>query len=148
LVKKLRLKEDHDFLFLGSVTDTQLKFLYERSSVIIKPGMNCEGGSSLLEAAYFGRPVVGFRHPATEYLLNRFLIPTHFFALNDAPAVADALALALADDPLIGPELEKRQESMRNPEFSIRRYAERLYECLVELGETGRSTQTGSQLAA
>lgn len=138
LVTKLRLEEEEDVFFLGYVSDAQLKNLYERCSAVVNAAKYDNGSYSLIEGAYFGRPVISSRYPAAEHLCERFGIPAKFFPLDDSSALANLMLRILEEKPLTGLELDNRRALLRSAELSYRCYAERIYDCLVKLAEQGR----------
>jgi glycosyltransferase involved in cell wall biosynthesis len=138
LVTKLGLEDEEDVLFLGYVTDAQLKYLYEHCSAVVNAA-KCDNGSySLIEGGYFGKPVISSRYPAAEYVCERFGISAKFFPIDDHSSLADLMIQALTESPLAGRELDNRRAHRASPELSYRCYAERLYDLLVELAERGR----------
>jgi glycosyltransferase involved in cell wall biosynthesis len=56
--------------FLGSVTDSELTYLYQTCSVFAFPSLDEGFGLPLLEAEYFGAPIVASKTPAFEELNN------------------------------------------------------------------------------
>src|SRR5207253_215765 len=64
LVVELGLEEEDAVLFLGYVSDAQLKYLYEHCSAVVNAAKYDNGSYSLIEAAYFGRPMISSRYPA------------------------------------------------------------------------------------
>jgi glycosyltransferase involved in cell wall biosynthesis len=141
LVTKLGLEDEEHVLFMGYVTDAQLKYLYEHCSAVVNASKHDNGSYSLIEAAYFGRLVVSSQYPAAEFLCQRFEIPAKFFPIDDHSALADLIIQALTESPLAGKELDNRRAHRASPELSYRCYAERLYDSLVELAERGRQAR-------
>jgi glycosyltransferase involved in cell wall biosynthesis len=146
LVTKLGLKEARDVVFLGLVRDRQLLDLYQRCAVVVNAAKYDNGSFSLIEASYFGRPVVSSRYPASAYLCERFGIPAEFFPVDDDSQLAEAIGRALLQKPAAGQELEGIRLRLAASELSTRRYAERIYQCLVQLAQSGRQERAKSSL--
>jgi glycosyltransferase involved in cell wall biosynthesis len=138
LVSTLGLEENRDVVFLGFVTDSQLMDLYQRCSLVVNSAKYDNGSFSLIEATYFGRPAVSSRYQAAQYLCERFGIPAEFFTVDDDAALAQAMDRALAKRPALGDQLAEMRLGLAVPELSSLRYAERIYECLVQLAALGR----------
>ncbi|HVY63097.1 MAG TPA: glycosyltransferase, partial [Planctomycetota bacterium] len=138
LVTSLGLVEDRDVVFLGFVSDPQLRDLFERSSAVINAARFDNGAFSLCEAAYFGRPAVTTRYAAALYLCERFGVPVETFEPGDAAGCARALESALQRGKLAPEEVERVRTRLDDPELGSRRYGERVYEILVELAAKGR----------
>jgi hypothetical protein len=92
----------------------------------------------MIEGAYFGQRVISSRYPAAEYLCERFGVPAKFFSPDGASTLAGLLDQSVAEKRIAGAELEQMRATLASEEFGYRRFAERLYECLVELAELGR----------
>ena len=144
LVKKLGLQEERDVMFLGFVRDSQLLDLYQRCALVVSAAKYDNGSFSLIEANYFGRPVVSSQYPASKYLCDRFGIEVEFFPVDDDHALAEAVIRGLAKKPSTERDLETIRQRLAKPELGLRRYAERIYECLIELAQIGRRQRTGS----
>jgi glycosyltransferase involved in cell wall biosynthesis len=138
LVVKLGLVEGRDLAFLGYVSNEQLRFLHEQCSVLVNAARYDDGSFSMIEGAYFGQRVISSRYPAAEYLCERFGVPAKFFSPDDASTLAGLLDQSVAEKRIAGAELEQMRATLASEEFGYRRFAERLYECLVELAELGR----------
>jgi glycosyltransferase involved in cell wall biosynthesis len=150
LVQDLALVESQDMVFLGQVNDCQLLDLYQRCAVVVNAAKHDNGSFSLIEGAYFGRPVISSQYPAAEFLVQRFGISVQYFPIDDHQALALALERSLDEQPIRGEELERLREQLRDPELSYRRYAERVYDVLLDLAKQGRSerlTMPGSFVA-
>lgn len=144
LVAELGLVEGRDVVFLGYVSDEQLLFLYEQCSVLVNAS-NYDGGSfSMIEGAYFGQQVISSRYPAAEYLCDRFSVPAKYFSIGDEIALAKHVEEAITERRRAGAELDQTRAGLANPELGYRRYAERVYDCLIELAEQGRKERTAS----
>ncbi len=148
LVAQLGLREGKDVIFLDYVSDAELAWLYQHCAAVVNAALYDNGSFNLTEASYFGRPAVSSRYPAAEYLCERFGVPAHFFAPNDAEGLAAALRDALAEGPLSETAAAQRRARFLEPECSARRFAERLYALLVELAEHGRAAHALSRRAA
>jgi glycosyltransferase involved in cell wall biosynthesis len=138
LVADLGLVEGRDVVFLGYVSNEQLRFLHERCSILVNAGQYDNGSFGMIEGAYFGQRVISTRYPAAEYLCERFGVPAKFFSPGDVSTLAGLLDQSLAEKRMVGAELKQVQATLASDEFGYRRFAERLYECLVELAELGR----------
>jgi glycosyltransferase involved in cell wall biosynthesis len=138
LVRDLELAEGRDVAFLGYVNDRQLLDLYQRCAAVVNAARYDNGSFCLIEGRYFGKPIVSSRYPAAESLCQRFGVPAKFFPIDDASVLAGLLAEAINKPPLSPAALEDLRRRLEDPEFSIRRYAERVYDMLVELAAHGR----------
>jgi len=140
LVSSLDLKEGVDVEFLGCVSEAQLKYLYEHCWMVVNAGKFDNGSYSLVEATYFGKPTLSTRYPAAEYICERFGARTKFFPPDDHEALARLIREALVENvpPPSFQQLAQIRAQMTNPELGTRHYAERIYDCLVELAEQGR----------
>jgi glycosyltransferase involved in cell wall biosynthesis len=138
LVADLGLVEGCDVVFLGYVSDEQLLYLHQRCSVLVNASNYDDGAFSTIEGAYFGQRVISSRYPAAEYLNDRFGVPAKYFPVGDDSALAELLEVSVGEGRLDGAELDQVRAGLANAEFGYRRYAERLYDCLVELAEQGR----------
>jgi glycosyltransferase involved in cell wall biosynthesis len=138
LVKKLELQEGRDVAFLGFVNNGELLDLYQRCRLVVNAAKYDNGSFSLIEGRYFGRPVVSTRYPAAESLCQRFRIPAHFVPIDDDEALANALDKVFQEPLAQGADLDVVRNQLSDPELGLRRYAERVYDCLVELAEQGR----------
>jgi glycosyltransferase involved in cell wall biosynthesis len=145
LVNQLGLKDTRDVVFLGFVSDGQLLDLYQRCAVVVNAAKYDNGSFSLIEARYFGCPVVCSRYPASEYLCERFGIPAEFFPVDDDAGLSEALDRALAKKHARGDQLEQIRLQLAASELSTRRYAERIYQCLVQLAQLGRQDRLNSR---
>jgi len=138
LVKDLELEEDRDLVFLGFVNDSQLLDLYERCLVVINAAKYDNGSYALIEGRYFGRPLISTAYPAALDLCKRFDLPARVFPVDDDAALASQMHQAMHDQPLAGVALEQVRRQLANPEYSLRRHAERVYDILVDLARQGR----------
>ena len=138
LVRDLELEEGRDVVFLGFVNDQQLLDLYQRCAAVVNAARYDNGSFCLIEGRYFGKPIVSSRYPAAESLCQRFDVPAKFFPIDDAAVLADVLVEAVNEAPLSAAAVEELRSQLAHPEFSVRRYAERVYDMLVELGQHGR----------
>jgi glycosyltransferase involved in cell wall biosynthesis len=146
LVRDLGLVESRDVVFLGLVNDDQLRYLYERCSVVVNAARYDNGCLCLAEGAYFGRPVVSSRYPAAEFHAQRFGYAAHFFPVGEAAGLAEALDAALKDPPATAEDIEAARAHFLDPEFSFRSYSERIYDLLIHLAEKGRRQKASEKL--
>jgi glycosyltransferase involved in cell wall biosynthesis len=146
LVRDLGLVESRDVVFLGTVNDEQLHYLYQHCQVVVNAARYDNGCLCLAEGAYFGRPAVTARYPAAEFHNERFGYQARFFPIGDAEALAAAMAAAIAEPPAMPDDIARIRARFSDPEFSFRRYAERFYDLLVELAEKGRLQKTTGEL--
>ncbi len=146
LVRDLGLVESRDVVFLGTVNDDQLRYLYEQCSVVVNAARYDNGCLCLAEGAYFGRPAVSSRYPAAEFHAQRFGYQAHFFPVGDAAGLAEALGTALHEPPATAEGIQRARARFQDPEFSFRRYGERFYELLIQLAEKGRSQKASGEL--
>lgn len=136
------LREGRDVFLLGYVTDAQLADLFSRAGVVVNAARYDNGTYSLIEAAWFGKPGVSSRYPAAEWLYERFGLPVRYFPVGDPAGLADALAQTFATMS-VPRDLGPLRAAFASPEFSHRRFAERMYDLLVELATTGRNSRAG-----
>ncbi len=61
-----------------------------------------------------------------------------YFPVDDDEVLAQQMLESLRDPIAIGPELAMIRKNLRDPEYSFRRYAERVYDMLIELAIKGR----------
>jgi glycosyltransferase involved in cell wall biosynthesis len=138
LVADLELEEGRDVVFLGFVSDRQLLDLYQRSLVVINAAKYDNGSYSLIEGRYFGRPLISTEYPAALNLCERFGLPARFVPVDDDAALAKQMHQAMHESPISGGALEDIRRHLADPEYSMRRYAERVYDLLVDLARQGR----------
>jgi glycosyltransferase involved in cell wall biosynthesis len=138
LLRDLELEEGQDVAFLGFVNDRQLLDLYQRCQVVINASKYDNGSYSLIEGHYFGRPLVSTEYPAAVDLCKRFEAPARFFPVDDEAALANQIHQAMRDPALTGPTLEEVRRRLADPEFGMERFAERIYDLLLELAREGR----------
>jgi glycosyltransferase involved in cell wall biosynthesis len=141
LQQDLGLRLNQDVVFLGPITDIELKDLYTRCRAVVNAARHDNGTYCLIEGAWFGKPVLSTRYPAAEFLADRFGLPVRFFPLHDAQELAAELAAALAEPPPRAHELLRRRARLAVPEFSLDHYATRLYAILLELARQGRAAR-------
>jgi glycosyltransferase involved in cell wall biosynthesis len=140
LVRELALQEKSEIFFLGFVSDAELLDLYERSGVVINAALYDNGSYSLTEAAYFGKPAITSDYPAARYLCERFQVPASFFPPGDSAALAAAIEVALQEPPRSAAAIDRARRRYDDPEYSSLRFAERVYDVLLELaGQEARS---------
>ncbi|HEV2948181.1 MAG TPA: glycosyltransferase [Gemmataceae bacterium] len=137
LVLELGLEEGIDVVFLGFVTEAQLRHLYETCSAVVLASKHDMGTLCLVEATYFGKPIICSRYPSNEFICNRYSIEARFFAIDDSEALAELLREFILAPPksLSAEDLASVRHRLANPELCTPRYA---YDCLVELAEEGR----------
>jgi glycosyltransferase involved in cell wall biosynthesis len=133
LVKELCLEEGRDVVFLGFVPDVELLDLYQRCCAVVNAALYDNGSFLLAEGAYFGRRCLSSRYPGAEYLCRRFQIPVQYFTSGDPQSLANRLHEALLQPSLTTAEVERVRERLQGHEFSVRNYAERIYECLIDM---------------
>ena len=148
LVRELGLEEDRELVFLGYVDDRQLLDLYRRCAVVVNAAKYDNGSFSVIEGRYFGRAVISSDYPASRFLCERFGLQARYFPVDDHEALATALAEALREKPRVGAELADIRARLADPELGRRRYAERVYDALVELGERGYALRSSGHRAA
>jgi glycosyltransferase involved in cell wall biosynthesis len=140
LVLELGIEEGIDVVFLGFVTEAQLRHLYESCSVVVMASKHDMGSLCLVEATYFGKPVISSRYGSNEFICTRYSISAKFFAIDDFDALAEFMRefILAPSKSLSAEDLESVRHRLAHPELCTRRYAERVYDCLVELAEEGR----------
>jgi hypothetical protein len=84
--------------------------------------------------------VICSRYPAAEFICQRFGVQAKFFPIDDSDALAELLRQSLAQEAksISREEITDIRRKLADTELSTRRYAERIYDCLVELAEEGR----------
>jgi glycosyltransferase involved in cell wall biosynthesis len=147
LVRDLGLVENRDVVFLGTVNDEQLQYLYQHCCVVVNAARYDNGCLCLAEGAYFGRPAVSSRYPAAEFHAQRFGYQAHFFPVGDAAGLAEALGAALKEPLATVEDIQRARARFQDPEFSFRRYSERIYDLLILLAEKGRAQKAGEKLS-
>jgi glycosyltransferase involved in cell wall biosynthesis len=130
-----------DVFFLGFVTDAQLMDLFMRCAVVVNAARHDNGTYSLLEAHYFGKPTVCSRYPAAEWLYDRFEVPVRTFPIDDDAGLAQQLHEARHAQPI---DVSAARASLAHPRHSYARYAEQVYDVLVELAQKGASASRRS----
>jgi len=130
LVNELGLQESQVF-FCGHIDDPTLKYLFEHASVVVNAASFDNGSYSMIEAAWFGRPLVCSDYPAAKYIDTRFQLNAHLFKNGDPQSLADKLALAMNSEVHSGAALSTVRSQLAHDELSLRTYAERFYETLV-----------------
>ena len=141
LVQRLGLEVGRDVFFLGFVSDAQLADLFTRCSVVVNAARFDNGTYSLIEAHYFGKPTVCSRYPAAEWLYDRFEVPVRTFAIDDEVELAQRLTESLDAEPI---HISAARASLAQPRHSYARYAEQVYDVLVELTQMQRSASRRS----
>ncbi len=142
LMKDLGLQEGRDVAFLGFMTDAELIDLYQRCAAVVNAALYDNGSFLLTEGAYFGRSCVSSLYPAVQYLCRRFEVPARFFPAGDAEALAATLAEALREPGPTQADVQRLHERFLTAEFSVRRYAERVYEALEALVNSPGSAES------
>jgi len=135
LVRELGLQESGDVVFLGFLRDAELLDLYQRCEAVVNAARYDNGSFLLTEGAFCGRRCVSSLYPAVEYLCRRFQIPARFFPAGNAEALAATLYDVLRQPPPTPADVDRVRQRLLAPEFSVRRYAERVYDGLVALTE-------------
>ncbi len=144
LVGDLGLVEGEDVVFLGQVSDAELMDLFQGCAVAVNAARYDNGSFSLIEARYFGKPTVSSDYPASRYLYSRFAVPARFFPVDDDERLAEALAEALREPPVVGEALEGVRAALAAPALGHRRHAESVYEAIVELAARGRANRAAA----
>ncbi|EAQ77500.1 glycosyltransferase [Blastopirellula marina] len=133
LVHELGLVEGEDVVFLGYTNNSQLMDLFQRSKIVVNAARFDNGSYSMIEGAWFGKPVVSRRYKAAEFLDQRFGIGSHFYEGDSAVGLADALEAARVDLTGNGASQLDRLEQICRDEVSLRKFGERLYDLMVEM---------------
>jgi glycosyltransferase involved in cell wall biosynthesis len=148
LFQELGLAEGRDVLFLGAVTDIELKDLYQRCQAVVHAARHDNGSYCLIEAVWFGKPVVSTRYAAVEFLVERFgLEDTLLVPLGDAAALAEGMLQARNRGPVEEARLARFRDHLLHPRFSFEEYAEQVHQLLVELASQGRSERQAASPA-
>ena len=134
LVQHFGLVEGRDILFLGTVSDSELKWLYERAVAVINAARFDNGSFNMIEGHWFGRPVISTDYPSARELAERFKLPVRFVPLDDGEGLARELASAIHVEPLSSAALDGVRADLNDPEYSTKRQAERFLEVLTRLG--------------
>ncbi|MCS6976155.1 MAG: glycosyltransferase [Gemmatales bacterium] len=138
LQRSLGLVERQDVVFLGPVTDMELKDLYCRCQVVVNAARYDNGTYCLIEAAWFGKPTVSTCYPGVESLVERFGLPVRFAAGHDPETLADALTSALACGEMTSEQLCRIRSHLEDPRFSVEVYAQRIYDLLLAMAKASR----------
>jgi glycosyltransferase involved in cell wall biosynthesis len=138
LVEEMGLREGEELVALGMISDGQLLDLLVRAEVVVNAALYDNGTFSLVEAAWFGRKTVSSGYPASQYLCERFGVPARFFPPGDEVLFAEVLEEALSSPGMTGADMGRVKERLSDPETNSWRYAERVYDILVDLAEQGR----------
>jgi glycosyltransferase involved in cell wall biosynthesis len=146
LVRDLGLVEGRDVVFLGTVDDGQLHYLYQHCRVVVNAARYDNGCLCLAEGAYFGKPAISSRYAAAEFHAQRFGYDAHFFPIGDPESLAESIVAALQQPLATQQDISHARSRFLDPEFSFRRYSERIYDLLIQMAEKGRSQKTTSQL--
>jgi glycosyltransferase involved in cell wall biosynthesis len=148
LVGQLGLCEGRDVWFLGYLRDEQLLDLFQRCSVVVNAARYDNGTYSLIEGHYFGKPTVCTRYPAAEALYERFEVPVRYFEMGNAEDLAEKIGQAVREPMLVGDNLNRVRERLADPRHGGLRYAEEVYDLLLELCRQGGRTPRESPVAA
>jgi glycosyltransferase involved in cell wall biosynthesis len=135
LVQELGLIEGQDVFFFGYIDEAQLKGLFEDASIVLNAARFDNGSFSMVEGAWFDKPVICSRYPASEYVDRRFGIGCHFFEVNDHQGLAAAARRAREQMVADGYAIADRRHHVVRDEVRLRRFGERLYDALVQLAE-------------
>jgi glycosyltransferase involved in cell wall biosynthesis len=147
LQRQLGLVEGQDVVFLGPVTDIELKDLYSRCQAVVNAARYDNGTYCLIEAAWFGKPVVSTCYPGVESLVERFGLPVQLAPINDPDALADALEYALRTGEMRSEDLRRFRNHLEDPRYSVATYAGRMYELLLDLASRATSRRVQPALA-
>lgn len=139
LQRRLGLVEGQDVVFLGPVTDIELKDLYLRCQAVVNAARYDNGTYCLIEGAWFGKPIVSTCYPGVESLVERFGLPVRFVPVNDPDALADALESALRTEEMRSEALHRFRHHLEDPRYSVASYAERMYALLLDLATRASS---------
>ena len=140
LVRELGLVPGVDVWFLGYTDDAQLRDLYERCGAVINAARYDNGTFSLLEARYFGKPVICSRYPAAVALYDRFEIPVDYFEVENDRSLAQAMCRALDHPALAGADLDRCRAALADPKFGHRRHAEQVHDVLLDMTRRARDS--------
>jgi glycosyltransferase involved in cell wall biosynthesis len=148
-IPTLGLEEGRDVVFLGYIDDSQLKYLFDMSNIVINAARFDNGSFSMVEGAWFGKPVVCSRYPAAEYVDERFGIGSHFFEVNQPERLAEAFEQARKQLTRDGYHCANRSEHVVREEVRLKRFGERLCNALTDLASgQSPSIATGKSKAA
>lgn len=139
LVKQCGLVEGKDVVFLGYVNDETLKYLLEQSAAVINAANHDNGSYSMIEAVWFGKPIISSDYPAAAYVNARFDLDCIFFQNENPQSLAEALEIALRKSLPDVEQVALAQKGLERSELSHRVYAERFYESLVENARISKS---------
>lgn len=134
LVGELGLRLGIDFFVLGLVSEGQLVDLLQRCSIVVNAARYDNGTYSLIEGRYFGKKLVSTDYPAARSLYERFQVPVRFFQMLDFLDLAKNLGELLEEPSLTPLEISEARKSLADPKHGYARYAEQVYDCLLDLG--------------
>jgi glycosyltransferase involved in cell wall biosynthesis len=131
--QELGLELGRDIVFLGTVRDGELVDLLRRTAVVVNAATWDSGSFSLIEGAYFGRPLASTDSPGARELAERFDLEVVFASPGDPERLAAAIGTALERPPAELRELRRRRARLAHPELGVHRRAERMHELLSGL---------------
>jgi len=131
LVKDLDLQEGRDVVFLGHVSDSSIKWLFEKTKLVINAASFDNGSYSMIEAVWFGKSMISSNYPAAKCIDLRFGLGSCWFENGNAESLAQAMEKATKVQPMSEGELANQRDRLNQKELSIRVFAERFYETLL-----------------
>jgi len=141
LLARSGLKEGTDIRFLGFLPDQQLKWLFENAIGVINAARFDNGSFSLIEADWFGCPIISTDYPGVRELAGRFALPVRFVPMDDPDALAAELTQVWRErkaNRLVG---NHQDRTGQQTEHSARTQAEEFYEVLREFGIKSQTTK-------
>lgn len=128
-----QLQEGRDIEFLDYVADDGLRWLFENATLVVNSARYDNGTYCVVEATFFGKPVVSTRYPAAEELAKRFSVVCEWAEMGNPHSLADALARVLSRKKKPSGASSQVSKSQNDLEHSTVTYAERLLEVGVNL---------------
>jgi glycosyltransferase involved in cell wall biosynthesis len=104
----------------------------EQAILVINAANHDNGSYSMIESVWFGKPLISSDYPAARNIDERFDLHCHWFENGNAESLARALPQAVRTTPMDKESLYGVQARLGQRELSLRVYAERFYETLLQ----------------
>ena len=127
-----------DLHLLGKISEGRLAWAMRNCRAVVNAARCDNGTFCLIEGHYFGRPTVTSDYPAARELCERFHLPTRYFPVGDHESLSVRMREALNQSPIEAVAPQSVRAALDDREYSSARFAERLYDHLVELARAGR----------
>ena len=127
-----------DLFLLGKISERKLAWAMRNCRAVVNAARCDNGTFCLIEGHYFGKAIITSDYAASRSMCERFLLPASYFPVGDYESLSSQLRAAIEKAPVEGAVLQVSRAALEDPEFSSARFAERLYDHLVELARKGR----------